>query len=302
MTLTTTTRLAALVLSLSALAGCPAESGLFDFQDSWRGALTDQTYAVGASMDIVVYGPAGFDMNNTIARTLSDDGEPPVRLDHTERYPEFGCIITTGEAEVPGDGQIAVADLLTRRPLDQVAITTDTVDGVGLGRGINLWNGTLGDAVGGDINVLAGGNLSLGVAPTNLDGEILSGNLPIAASFSGGEVQSWDGVVELWSPGAGRLDVTLGDFERSVDIVTVAAAQIVQIEVEALDVGVRGGMNELGGETLLVLNGLTEDGSKVLGLDGAWTVDGWDYGTGDQMWSYGADSGRVCWNGLCATF
>lgn len=302
MTLSTTTRLVALVFSLAALAGCPQESGTFDFQDSWRGALTDQTYAVGADMDIVVYGPVGFDMNNTVARSISDNDDAPVRIDRTEPYPEFGCIVASGEAEVPGDGAIAVADKLTRRPLDRVSVTTDTVDGIGLGRGINLWNGTLGDEVGGDINVLTGGSLSLGVAPTNLEGEILSGNLPMSADFTGGDVEGWDGTVELWSPRDGTLDITLGDFARTVEIATVPAAQIVGIEVEAIELGSRGDMNEIGGESLLVVSGVTEDGRRVLGLDAEWTVGGWDYGTGDQIWSYGGDTGRVCWDDLCATF
>lgn len=300
MTPSTMTRLSALALSLAALAGCQMNEGTFDFQDSWRGALTDQTYAVGADMDIVVYGPAGFDMNNTIARTMGDD-DAPVRLDRTELYPEYNCIVTSGEAEVPGDGELAVADKLSRRPLETVTVSTDTLDGIGLGRGINLWNGTLGDGLGDDINVLAGGSLSFGAAPTNAEGEVLSGSLPMSASFTGGEIETWDGSIELWSPADGVLDLSLGDVSRQVTIHTVPSADITSIEVEERVMGSRGDMNELSGEALLLVTGITDDGRRVLGLDADWTVDGWNYGVGDTMWSYG-DTGEVCWNSLCASF
>jgi hypothetical protein len=303
MHLPTTTRIAALVLSLAALTGCPQqETGRFDFQDSWRGELTDQTYAVGASMDVVVYGPTGYDMNTTFARSIAGDDAAPVRLDRTEPYPEFGCIIASGEAEVPGDGRIAVADKFTRQPLDSVSVSTDTIDGIGLGRGINLWNGTLDTDIGSDLNVLSGGSLSFGVAPTNMDGEVLSGNLLVGASFTGGEVETWDSTIELWSPTDGILDLSLGDFTRQVEVATVDSDEVTGLQVEVLSMGTRGDMQEMQGENLLVVSGVTDDGRKVLGLNAEWTVDGWDYGVGDQMWSYGDTTGQVCWNDLCATF
>lgn len=299
-----TPRLAALALSLAALAGCDTTpmAGQFDFQDSWRGALTDQTYAVGADMDIIVYGPSTFDMNSTVARTVGVDGGEPVRLNRTEPFPEFSCIVTSGEAEVPGDGRIAVADKLTRRPLDIVDVRTDSIDGIGLGRGINQWNGTLDTELGGDILVVAGGVTAFGAAPTNAEGEVLSGNLPMTASFTGGEIETWDGVVQLWNPADGIIDLSLGDERAQVNVATVEPSEIVELQVERKQMGARGDMNELSGETLLLVNGITADGDSVLGLQADWTIDGWDYGTGDQIWSWDGDTGRVCWNGLCSNF
>lgn len=301
MTFRTSTRIASLALALAALAGCPQGEGTFDFQDTYRGALSDQTYAVGSNMDIIVYGPQGFDMGTTVARTVGDDSA--VRLERTEPFPEFNCIVATGTAEVPGDGEIAVADKLTRRPLETVEVATDTVDGIALGRGLNRWNGTLqGEGLGGEVSVLTGGSLAFGAAPTNAEGEVLAGGLPMTASYDAGEVDVWDGSLQIWDPADGIIDLSLGDLSRSLTVKTVAAADIVELEVTVREIGARGDMNELSGERLLLVSGVTADGTRVLGVEADWTVDGWEYGTGDTMWSYENDGGSVCWNELCATF
>jgi|GEM_PF-3648069 len=296
-----------LLSSIAAFAtACTGEnpSGRFDFQDSWAGELESQTYAVGSSVDMVVFGPGNFDMNLTRARALDVDGdEAAIKMGTGTAYPEFGCVVAEGEAEVTGPARIAIADKLTGAPLDWVTVNTDTVDVIDLGRGIEWWGGGVDMPLGDSLNVLTGGSTTLSVTARNAEGTVLSGRLDVDAQASGVVVDMWEpGVLWIENATAGELTVDAGDHSQTVDIRTVAAAEIVSLQVRQVELGVGNTMDDgFEAQRGLLVVGLTEAGAEVAGVPAEWSVDSWDYGVGDSMTVWESGEVTACWSGLCAS-
>jgi hypothetical protein len=306
-------RFAALPLSLALLAaaGCqPAMEGQFDFDDSFAGDLSSQTYAVGARVDMVIWGPAGFDMNLARARSLNtgDDADRVVDITVDTAYPEYGCVVAEGEAVIDGEARIAIADRLTGAPLDTAPVTTAVVDRIDLGRSVDSYGGRVDDAVlGATVHVVSGGATSLGMAALDDQDRVLAGRFPLDVDATGVDASVWDdgygSVVHIANAQSGHVSVDAAGHQHEVDVVAVAPSDIIAVRLDEKSVSVGGNLMLEGSQSALLLSGITAAGDEVLGLQATWTIDGWDYGVGDAMTLWAGEGGdvQVCWNGLCAS-